>query len=159
MQICTVCAFISVIELPRIPAYYPKQGAVVCFFLFYPDSSSPGYPVSVSFPSVSFGPWADSQSIGSGLHACNPCIGCPIVPFIYGGSACRSQFHICSCKSFWYANCYSHSSFTCFYSFNLHPLCGNSVLYYYFYWITPCPKPFPRHFSIIIIPVVRMDSR
>ena len=24
MQICTVCAFISVIELPRIPAYYPK---------------------------------------------------------------------------------------------------------------------------------------
>ena len=25
MQICTVCAFISVIELPRIPAYYPKR--------------------------------------------------------------------------------------------------------------------------------------
>ena len=24
MQICTVYAFISVIELPRIPAYYPK---------------------------------------------------------------------------------------------------------------------------------------
>ena len=24
VQICTVCAFISVIELPRIPAYYPK---------------------------------------------------------------------------------------------------------------------------------------
>ena len=125
----------------------------------HPDSSSPGYPVSVSFPSVNFDPWADFQSIGSGLHACNPCIGCPIVPFIYGGSACRSQFHICSCKSFWYANCYSHSSFTCFYSFNLHPLCGNSVLYYYFYWITPCPKPFPGHISIIIIPVVRMDSQ
>ena len=70
--------------MPRIPAYYPKQGAVVCFFLFYPDSSSPGYPVSVSFPSVNFDPWADFQSIGSGLHACNPCIGCPIVPFIYG---------------------------------------------------------------------------
>ena len=25
VQICTVCAFISVIELPRIPAYYPKK--------------------------------------------------------------------------------------------------------------------------------------
>jgi hypothetical protein len=25
VQICTVCAFISVIELPRIPAYYPKE--------------------------------------------------------------------------------------------------------------------------------------
>ena len=25
MQICTVCAFISVIELPMIPAYYPKK--------------------------------------------------------------------------------------------------------------------------------------
>ena len=24
MSACTVCAFISVIELPRIPAYYPK---------------------------------------------------------------------------------------------------------------------------------------
>ena len=33
VQICTVCAFISVIELPRIPAYYPKESfldAVSC---------------------------------------------------------------------------------------------------------------------------------
>ena len=98
----------------------------VCFFLFYPDSSSPGYPVSVSFPSVNFEPWADSQRIDSGLHPCNPCIGCPIVSFIYGGSACRSQLHICSCKSFWYANCYRHSSFTCFYSFKYEDNSGRS---------------------------------
>ena len=33
VQICTPCAFISVIELPRIPAYCPKSGGIASMFV------------------------------------------------------------------------------------------------------------------------------
>ena len=39
MQICTVCAFISVIELPRIPAYYPKISTLILTRLEFNTSS------------------------------------------------------------------------------------------------------------------------
>ena len=38
VQICTPCAFISVIELPRIPAYCPKLDVV---------HEAPKYPVEL----------------------------------------------------------------------------------------------------------------
>ena len=39
MQICTVCAFISVIELPRIPAYYPKIWDRSAYGFFTPETT------------------------------------------------------------------------------------------------------------------------
>ena len=39
MQICSVCAFISVIELPRIPAYYPKIWDRSAYGFFTPETT------------------------------------------------------------------------------------------------------------------------